>query len=197
MIQIVEKTTIPSEQRLLLPGNFTWQDLERLQQAFIDTTGLRITYLDECVEIMTIGKEHEYVRALLEFLLQLYFCEQGIEYEPTGSATRRSERKNVSFEPDLSYTIRSQGKDVELAIEVVITSGSTNKLEKYKRFNLAEVWFWEDDRISIFHLEKEGYQPCDRSKLFPDLDPASLVRCVRMPSRIEARNTFLQSLQGS
>ncbi len=41
----------------------------------------------------------------------------------------------------------------DLTIEVILTSGSLQKLEKYKRFQIPEVWLWEDNQLRIYHLE--------------------------------------------
>jgi hypothetical protein len=46
------------------------------------------------------------------------------------SATRRDRSRNVSFEPEESYYIGSRKEHPDLAVEVTITSGNTNKLAK-------------------------------------------------------------------
>jgi hypothetical protein len=34
------------EQRLLMPGTYTWKEFETLETLLVDSPGLRITYLD-------------------------------------------------------------------------------------------------------------------------------------------------------
>jgi hypothetical protein len=63
---------------------------------------------------------------------------KGINFIPVGSATRRNQAKDVSFEPDESYYIGSRKEHPDLAVEVTISSGSTNKLTKYLRLRIPE-----------------------------------------------------------
>jgi Uma2 family endonuclease len=84
-----------------------------------------------------------------------------------------------------------------LAIEVILTSGNLRKLEKYRRFQIPEVWLWEDDRLQVYYLGTEGDREIDRSQLLPSLDLDLLVRCVQMPSHLEAMKIFLAAVQKS
>jgi len=79
-------------------------------------------------------------------------------------------------------------------IEVIISSGNFNKLEKYKRFKIPEVWFWRNDQLSIYRLNNENYEEISHSDLLPELDINLFVNCVKMPSKLEAMTTFLQNL---
>lgn len=99
--------------------------------------GVRISYLDGCVEFMTVSEQHENIKSVLAILLALYFFEKGINFIPVGNATREDQTKGTSFEPDESYYIGERKDHRDLAIEVVITSGGTDKLEKYKRFKIT------------------------------------------------------------
>jgi Uma2 family endonuclease len=193
--QLLEEKGTLAEQRLLLPGYYTWEQFEDLESLMADSPGLRITYLDGWIEFMTLGEAHETISCILNFLLQLYFCEMGIEYIPVGSATRRNRARDVSFEPDESYYIGSRKEHPDLAVEVTITSGSTNKLAKYLRLRIAEVWFWENNQLAVYRLREDDYEQVSRSEFLPELDLELLVRCVLMPSRIEARTEFLNGIR--
>ena len=193
--QVLEETVTLAEQRLILPGYYSWEQFEAIESLMADSSGLRITYLDGWIEFMTLGEAHETISCLLNFLIQLYFCEMGIEYIPVGSATRRDRARDVSFEPDESYYIGSIKEHPDLAVEVTITSGSTNKLAKYLRLRIPEVWFWENNQLSVYGLREDNYEQVSRSELLPELDLELLVRCVLMPSRIEARREFIQGIR--
>jgi Uma2 family endonuclease len=182
------------EQRLLMPGTYNWQEFEALEALLADSAGLRITYLDGAIELMTLGEPHELIKSLLGMFLEAYFIEMGIEFIPAGSATRRSEAKRTSFEPDESYYLREKKAHPDLAVEVILTSGNLRKLEKYRRFQIPEVWLWEKDRLKIYALENDTYQEVPRSQLLPELDLSLLVRCVQMPSRLEAMQAFRDGL---
>ncbi|PSB50480.1 Uma2 family endonuclease [Chamaesiphon polymorphus] len=185
------------EQRLLMPGTYNWQQFEALEALLADSPGLRITYLDGSIEIMTLGEPHELIKSLIGMFLEAYFIASGIEFIPVGSATRRGEAKGTSFEPDESYYLGEQKEHPDLAIEVILTSGNLSKLEKYRRFQIPEVWLWEDDRLQVYYLEADSYSLVDRSQLLPNLDLDLLVRCVQIPSRLEAMKTFMAAVQAT
>ncbi len=193
--QLLEEIATLGEQRLLLPGYYTWEQFEAIESLMANSSGLRITYFDGWMEFMTLGEAHETISCILNFLLQLYFCEMGIEYIPVGRATRRDRARDVSFEPDESYYIGSRKEHPDLAVEVTMTSGSTNKLAKYLRLRIPEVWFWENNQLAVYGLREDNYEQVSRSELLPELDLELLVRCVLMPSRIEARTEFLNGVR--
>ena len=193
--QLLEEIGTLAEQRLILPGYYTWEQFEELESLMADSPGLRITYLDGWIEFMTVGEEHESFKKALAILLEAYFFELGIEFFPVGSATRRDRARDVSFEPDESYYIGSRKEHPDLAVEVTMTSGSTNKLAKYLRLRIPQVWFWENNRLDAYGLRQDNYEQISRSELLPELDLELVVRCVLMPSRIEARTEFLNGLR--
>ncbi|MGK7873357.1 MAG: Uma2 family endonuclease [Xenococcaceae cyanobacterium] len=192
---IVEKIASVQEQRFVLPGRYTWQQFKAIQSSIEAAPSVGISYLDGCIELMTLGEEHETIKTIIGALIELYFLQKRIEFIPVGSATREAEEKGASFEPDESYYIGERKEHPDLAVEVAITSGSTKKLEKYKRFLVAEVWFWENNQLSIHHFRTEEYETIYRSELLPDLDVDLFARCVRMSSKLEAMTTFLNGIQ--
>ena len=178
------------EQRLLLPRNYSWQEFVVLENLLASSGSFRITYLDGWIELMTVGEPHELIKSLLGMFLEAYFIEMGIEFIPVGNATRRGEEKGTSFEPDESYYLGEKKDNPDLAIEVILTSGSLEKLEKYRRFKIPEVWLWENNQLDVYALISSEYHLVSHSQLLPDLDLDLLVRCVQMPSRLEAMNAF-------
>jgi len=193
--QLLEETVTLAEQRFVLPGYYSWEQFEALESLIADASGLRITYLDGWIEFMTLGEDHEEIKSILAIFIALYFFEKGINFIPVGSATRRDKTKDVSFEPDESYYIGEKKEHPDLAIEVTMISGSTNKLAKYLRLRIPEVWFWEKNQLSVYGLRENDYEQVSRSEFLPELDLALLVRCVLMPSRIEARTEFLNGIR--
>ena len=189
MTLAASRLNISKTQRFVLPGGHTWDEFQTIQAA-MSRSGVRLSYLDGVVEFMTLGERHELIKTMLGFLIELFLFNQGIEFEPVGSATRESEEKSVSFEPGESYYLGEQRTHPDLAIEVNITSGSPAKLEKYKRFKIQEVWMWQDNQLSLYSLENGEYQRVPKSKLLPDLDTVLLAECVLMPSRLQAIQRF-------
>jgi Uma2 family endonuclease len=193
--KILEEIGTLAEQRLILPAYYTWEQFEAIESLMADSPGLRITYLDGWIELRTGGEAHESFKKAIAILLEAYFFELGIEFFPVGSATRRDRARDVSFEPDESYYIGSRKEHPDLAVEVTITSGSTNKLAKYLRLRIAEVWFWENNRLAVYRLREDDYEQVSRSEFLPELDLELLVGCVLMPSIIEARTEFINGIR--
>jgi len=181
---------LTENQRFVLPGRHSWQDFKAIQGVMEQQSGLRMTYLDGVIEFMTLGEYHETIKSMIAILLGIYFWQQGIQFIPVGSATRESKEKSVSFEPDESYYLGEKKEHPDLAIEVNVTSGSPQKLEKYQRLSIREVWMWQAEKLVIYVLEGDRYQETPTSKLLPNLDIALLEECVMMPSRLEAIQRF-------
>jgi len=149
------------------------------------------------------SRHHESSKTRIGDLLLIYFLETNTKYFPMGSTTLR-QAPQPGGEPDESYCIGSDKDVPELAIEVVITSGSINRLALYQRLCIREVWFWQDDAFTPYHQHSGGVEQCPetfgyevvtRSRLLPDLDIALLAACVRNPSPLAAAKAFRQQLQ--
>ena len=200
VIQALQTTTSTEGQRLVVPGCHTWEQFKAMQAWAENISGLRITYLDGYIELMTTGKPHELIKKLIAILLETYFFELGIKFVPAGNATCEAEERGASFNPDESYCIGTDKEYPDLGIEVVFTSGGISKLEKYKRFKVREVWFWQDNQISVHVLrdadnpERIRYEQVSQSELLPALDLALLVQCIAMTDIFEARAAFLAGL---
>ena len=193
-LQVSEAITTVREQRFTLPGYYTWEQFEAIESLIADAP-VRITYLDRCVEFMTLEEDHEQIKKLLAIFIELYLFEKGLKFIPVGSATRRDKSKDVSFEPDESYYLGEKKEHPDLAIEVTITSGGIDKLEKYKRLKIAEVWFWENNQLVLYRLREYNYEQISKSEFLPDLDIALLVRCVQMSDILAARAEFINGMR--
>jgi Uma2 family endonuclease len=190
MTVVTSPPILTENQRFVLPGRHSWQDFKAIQGLMEQQSGLRMAYLDGVIEFMTLGEYHETIKSMIAILLGIYFWQQGIQFIPVGSATRESKEKSVSFEPDESYYLGEKKEHPDLAIEVNVTSGSPQKLEKYQRLSIREVWIWQAEKLVIYVLEGDRYQETPTSKLLPNLDIALLEECVVMPSRLEAIQRF-------
>ncbi len=85
-----------------------------------------------------------------------------------------------------SYYLGEKKAHPDLAIEIALTCGGKAKLEKYKRFGINEVWFWENERLSVYRFRGGEYEEVSRSELLPELNLELLVRCAKMPVLLEA-----------
>ena len=177
----------------------TWDQFKLIQRGFADSRGIRLAYYDGVLEIVSTSVDHELIKTIIGALLELYFLEMEIEFFPMGQATQERAEK-VSLQPDESYSFGVSKKIPDLAIEVILTSGNTEKLKKYYLLEVPEVWLWEDGVLDIYHLDIQSdrqYCKSSTSKFLPNLDIATLQRCILSASPLEALKTFRQSFRSS
>ncbi|GBO55834.1 hypothetical protein APA_3984 [Pseudanabaena sp. lw0831] len=185
------------DQHLVYSG-ITWEQFKLIQTGFANSTGIRLFYYKETIEILMPGRAHETVSRFIGFLIGLFCLEYSIEFEPTGSMTQQREGE-VSVEPDESYCFGTSKPTPDLVIEVIFTSGSPKKLQRYQALEIPEVWFWQDGVFSLYRLRDRKYAAISRSEIpeLAGLDIDLLTRCVLIAktSRLEAANTFRDSLK--
>ena len=192
----------PEEKRLIT--GVSWEQYEALLAALDDSPAYRVTYLDGVLEIVSPSRRHESEKERIGTLLELYFMETDTAFFPLGSTTLRSGGRRGGAEPDKSYCLGTEKDFPDLAIEVVITSGGLDRLAVYSRLGVPEVWFWQEDRFSLYHrredkpaafLQTSGYELIAHSQLLPGLDIALLATCVRHPHPLTAAKEFRQRLR--
>lgn len=183
----------PTQERYITLHNVSWESLELIESALQDYV-VRLTYLDETLDIMTPSPEHEDTKRTIGLLLEAYLRFAGIRFYDRGSPTLGRKELGAKGEPDESYNLGTKKDIPDLAIEVVITSGGVDKLEKYRRWGVPEVWFWQDKQISIYHLQQH-YKKITKSELLPGLDIALIVRCANIPDQYDAVIAFEQALR--
>ena len=185
------------DQQFVYAG-ITWPQFKLIQAGFADSTGIRLFYYSNIIEILMPGRAHESFSRFIGFLIGLFCLEQNIEFEPTGSMTQEREGE-VSVEPDESFCFGISKPTPDLVIEVVFTSGVPKKLPRYQVLSIPEVWFWQDGEFSLYHLRDNGYELICRSEIpeIINLDIALLTQCVAiaLTSRLEAANTFRGALK--
>jgi Uma2 family endonuclease len=181
----------PRSQRLVLHG-VLWNTYRRLLRAFDEDRHVRITYDRGSLEIMTLSPLHERLKHLLGLLIMTLAVEVGTEILGFGSMTFKRRRKKRGLEPDECYYIqneaRMRGKDAidlrsdpppDLVVEVEVARSALNRLDIYAALGAPEVWRFDGEQLQVHLLGEAGaYAPSERSKAFPFLRPAELVRFV-------------------
>ncbi|GAB4146257.1 MAG: Uma2 family endonuclease [Cyanobacteria bacterium J069] len=192
----------PEEQRII--SNVSWAQYETLLAERGDSLAYRVNYLDGVLEIVAPSRRHESGKTCIGTLLEIYFLETDTEYFPTGSTTFRQAERQVGLEPDESYCIGTEKEIPDLAIEVIVTSGGINRLERFRRLGVREVWFWQGDRFSIYHLREQlpeqftqtfGYELIQHSELLPELNLELFSECVRNPNPLAAAKAFRHGIR--
>ncbi|MBW4618592.1 MAG: Uma2 family endonuclease [Cyanosarcina radialis HA8281-LM2] len=161
--------TVDSDQ-ILLMNEISWDIYETLLKSYQNTSHYRFKYLEGTLEIMSPSRRHEVDKKIIALLLETYFLEIGIDFYPLGSTTFRREAAARGIEPDECYCFNSEKPVPNLAIEVVVTSGGIDDLLIYQGLGVSEVWFWQNNRFSLYYLRDNGYEQITQSQFLPDLD---------------------------
>jgi Uma2 family endonuclease len=183
------------EQYFTLRG-LQWHQFKAIQASFEGVPGVRLFYCEGVLEIVTISKPHESVKSIIAGFLLIYFEVKEIEFFASGSYSQIVEGV-VEYQSDLSYCFGIDKDVPDLCVEVVITSGSPIKLQKYRLMGVREVWFWEDGTLELYYLQEQGYERITSSQFLPELDLSLLLRCILISSPLEAIKEFRRGINNN
>jgi Uma2 family endonuclease len=186
-----------ADQRIVMTG-VSWEGYEALLAL---RTGRRpkLAYLDGVVELMSTSRDHEWIKSWIGRLVEGYCLERDVPASAYGEWTLKRQAKKAGAEPDECYIFGTNPREKDrpdLVIEVVWTSGGIEKLEIYRRLGISEVWFWENDEISVHVLGAEGYERRDRSTHVPAIDLVQLCTFLRVEPMTEAIKQYRAALRG-
>jgi Uma2 family endonuclease len=170
----------PRERRFVL-YDVSWATYVSMRDA-LDEPGLRMTYLEGALELMSPSILHEDGKTIIAQLLEAWSQERDIDLRGYGNATFRREAKRRGLEPDECYKLgRLDDEEVpDVAIEVIVTHGLVDKMAVYAGLGIREVWTWEPGgAVEVHRLVDGAYERRARSELLPDLDLALLSQFVR------------------
>jgi Uma2 family endonuclease len=176
MVQLLMKST---DQLIVLLGD--WEDFKSVQKISQTASKVRLAFYDGKIELFMPGLQHEQFSEIIGYLVTTLLLARGIIFVPSGSVTQEKTGE-ASAQADKSFCFGGAKPIPDLSIEVIFTSGSVDKLERYQVLGVPEVWFWEDGVLSLHHLRDRGYEAIDRSELpgLEDLDIDLLKRCILM-----------------
>lgn len=166
------------EDNVIVLYDVSWEDYLAIDRIRGDRTRPKLAYLDGMLELMTTGTEHELDKKVFARFLEAYAEARRIRFNGAGGYTLLKKLKKAGIEPDECYFVGPVKEFPDLAIEVVKTSCSIDKLEIYRRFGVCEVWFWIQHVLHIYSLVGDRYQRRTNSTLLRGLDVPDLVRRV-------------------
>ena len=172
-----------------------WETYEAIGDALGDHAGVHMTFWEGTLELMSPGKPHKWVRCTVSRLVEVFADETGIDISAFGSATFRKKAEQCGVEPDECYFRDEEQEMPDLAIEVIFTSGSIDKLDVYAGLGVREVWFWKDGRISVYWLRSGHYEQRKKSRLLPGIDIAELEELLRSGTQSYAVRTYRARLR--
>lgn len=158
------------DRRFVLHG-VPWETYVALRDTLDESgSGLRMTYLEGTLELMSPSRNHEDYKKIIARLVEAYAEEKDLDLRGYGGMTFRRKAKKRGLEPDECYSLGRLARRPDIAIEVVVSSGLVDKLDVYHGLGVPEVWVWEDGRLTVHRLTRKGYEILARSEVVPDLD---------------------------
>ncbi|HEY4055072.1 MAG TPA: Uma2 family endonuclease [Kofleriaceae bacterium] len=164
----------------------------RALQAFLVKRGdeqPRIAYLEGTLELMSPSRKHDHISRRFVAVVEAYLDHLGLRYQTTGAWLLRNAGKAAALEPDESFVLHDlRKKRPDLAIEVVVSSGTLKKLEIYRRLRIHEVWFWHRRKgIEVHVLTPRGYEKRTESQCVPSCDFALVRSLLKVPATSDVK----------
>ena len=183
------------DQRVILNGIDWWQ-FEAFLAIRGDSAGVRVTYLEGQLEIMSPSQSHEMLSKLIARLLEAYADEKGFVFEGYKSMTMRHAPKLRGIEPDECYAIGAPKDSPDLAVEVMWTHGGIDKLDVYRGLGVKEVWIWKKDELKAYELRGDAYAEILQSVVIPGLAPSFIRQFLDYETQTEAVRKMRDALRG-
>ena len=160
----------------------SWAEYEDLLEQVGEAGGLRISYDDGTLQVMTLSPKHEKYTRFLEKLVAIITLRLHIDVLSFDSATMRKRKKRKGNEPDACFYVQTAsliGNRIQIdfetdpppdiAVEIDIHHESISKLPIYIGLGVREIWRYDDKQLTIYHLEDDRYVEQESSLALPML----------------------------
>jgi Uma2 family endonuclease len=164
----------------------SWETYERMLEEIGEQPGLRMTYDEGSLEIMTTSSLHEIFKKWLGRLIEMLCFQLSIPHKCGGSFTHKREDLLKGIEPDECYWIQNEAavrgkKQIDLsidpppdlAVEVDVSRSWLDRIAIFAALRIPEVWCFDGRSLRIHLWQPIGeYTESDTSAAFPFLPMA-------------------------
>jgi Uma2 family endonuclease len=184
---IVEMIDRMPADSVLIHHGVSWNDYEELLQTVGEASGLRISFDDGTLQIMTLSQRHEKYSTLIERMVDRLSSFLKVKVLFYGSATMRKEHKQKGVEPDACFYVQNAPlvgtKDEidfnidpppDVVVEIDLHQDSISKFPIYAGLGIPELWRYDGTSLTIYILRGEDYVASDASASLPLLTGAAL-----------------------
>ena len=201
---------LPDGAMLVIP-NVSWEDYEGLLADLGDRPGVRVSYDEGRLEIMSPLPEHEKYKESVLCLARALSEELNIPLEAYGSATWKRSALRKGAEPDTCFYVvnakRIIGKRTidldtdpppDIVVEIDTTNESLSKFPIYAALRVPEIWRYDGARVQMFALKGDTYLETDGSHFFAGFSCSMLRECLDMSKthgQTEALRLFRQRIR--
>ena len=182
----------PTTEQYFIHSAINWEEFKTIQNV-LAPQGVRVSYFQGEVELLTVSDLHGLIAGNLGYLLEMYMLEQLIRFVGLEDFSIEIPA-TASAQADKAYCFEKRKSIPDLAVEVVITGERETKLKRYAALHVPEVWFWIDSEIHVYRLDEETneYGQTPRSGWLPDLDLQRLAIAATQEFRADAIQAFMQ-----
>jgi Uma2 family endonuclease len=184
VVEMIERMPADS---VLTQHDVSWDEYEELLDAVGEASGVRISYDDGTLQIMTLSQKHEMYSTLIERIVSLLSVARRIKVLFYGSATMRKRKKEKGVEPDACFyvqnaTLVGTKKEIDfnvdpppdVVVEVDLHHDSLSKFPIFAALGVPEIWRYEGQALTIHHLREGQYVASEASLSLPLLTSAVL-----------------------
>ena len=177
---IVEMIDRMPDDSIFIEHGVSWDDYEELLEAVGEARGLRISYDEGTLQVMTLSSRHERYTWLIGQLVGVLSMRRRIRVLYYGSSTMKKQRKQKGVEPDACFYVQnaqlvgtkdeidfSTDPPPDIAVEIDLHRDSISKFSIYAGLGVPEIWRYDGDSLTIYHLQKGQYQPSEASQALP------------------------------
>jgi Uma2 family endonuclease len=192
----------------------SWEEYEELIEQLSEAAGLRVSFDEGTLTIMTLSPEHESYATFINLLIGHLSFHLRMNIRFFGSATMRKKKKKKANEPDACFYVQtaavignklhidfSVDPPPDIAVEIDIHHDSLDKFPIYISLGVPEIWRYDGKRLTIHHLEQGQYAEVERSIALPVLSASALTDFLGRLSRdgefqtLVAFNEWLESVR--
>jgi Uma2 family endonuclease len=172
----INRDKFAQQDQILTITGATWSDYQKFDSQ--EYPGYRVSYLNGEITIVSPGRNHERIAAVIERLIIAYCEKYDLQDFPFGQ-TRLNIWGQAGREPDIAYAFNSDKDLPDLAVEVIFSSGDIEILKSsYQNIGIPELWIWKDSKITFYSLEKDNYTVLKSSKMLPHIESKSFIEYV-------------------
>jgi Uma2 family endonuclease len=147
----------------------SWGEYEELLEQVGEAPGLRISYENGSLHVMTISAEHEKYTLFINSLIAGIRLRLRMDILAFGSATMRKPKRSAGHEPDACFYVQTApliGNKIQLdfetdpppdiVVEVDVHHDSRSRFRVYAALGVPEIWRYDGQAMTIYHLSEEG-----------------------------------------
>ncbi len=177
---IVEMIDRMPPDSVLIQHVVSWKEYEELLEAVGEARGLRICYAEGTLQVMSPSSEQENWAILIGRLVDRLSIHRRIKVLFYGSTTIRKNSEQKGAEPDGCFYVHKANlvgtkkridfnidPPPDIVVEIDLHHESISKFPIYAAFGVPELWRYDGNILTIYHLREGQYVASAASQSLP------------------------------